>query len=490
VAVVSFFLLLFGGVRYVIFTRNDTQSFQLKTGEGYDSPNIVFMTLDTQRADRLGCYDYDQETSPHIDEIAEESAVFLNTIVSVPATGPSHSSMMTSLYPSTHTVRSNGHRLPSKLVTLAEIFRELKYNTSAFVSSYVVSSSLSNLSQGFNLYDDFFSKGEMNNQILERVPLIQIVERCSQFSTLLSRCYGFLFGVEDSEPAVTADITTEKAINWLNENYRDKFFLFIHYWDPHYPYDPPGDYLELFRHSLGNVPNEKGIFRCNYKGEFTDFTGSEISEFNMKYDGEVRWLDENVGKIIETLKKLDIYDTTVLVITGDHGENLGEHFSIEHEHLYDSSVRVPLIIRYRPLIGEGKVITQVVENVDILPTILDLVGVSVDIEFQGTSLTPLVRGTGHIDRAAYLDDLRKLGLRTDKYKLIYDEKSEEVELYNLETDPGEVHNIASTNNEIVGRLLDELRRKKVTVDNQCVGAQRQNLSSRQLKKLRSLGYVQ
>ncbi len=298
---------------------------------GRNRPNVLFITVDTLRSDHLGCYGYDRIKTPNIDGLAERGTLFKNAISQVPLTLPSHSSIFTSTYPQFHNVRDNGrHRLDQSAVTLAEIMQEKAYATAAFVSAFVLDSRFK-LDQGFETYDDRLEEG-VRKRTLELL---------------------------DEER--TAGEVTAAAIKWLRDNKDKRFFLWVHYFDPHDIYNPPSPYREIYKDNL--------------------------------YDGEIAFTDEHIGVLLSALRELEVDEKTFIVFTSDHGEGLGEHDEPAHSvFVYDTTLKVPLILSYPGLIPQGKVIEEQVRLVDIMPTVLDFLHVEKNSEVQGTSLIRLIRG--------------------------------------------------------------------------------------------------
>jgi len=294
-----------------------------------DSPNVLIITLDTTRADHLGCYGYDKIKTPHIDSVAREGVLFEEAFSVQPVTLPSHCSIFTGVYPFHHGVRENGsYKLGEKYLTLAEILEEKGYFTAAFVSSYTLDKQFG-LNQGFSLYNDHLSKPGQNGGIP--------VERQA------------------------ADVSLH-ASKWLDTNKKElekrPFFLWIHYFDPHMIYEPPAPYREKYADP---------------------------------YDGEIAYMDEWIGYVFNKLKLSGLWDNTIALIVADHGESLDEHREMTHGiFIYRSTTHVPLILKYPNASHGGERITQRVSVVDIMPTVLDMLHINTDEIFDGKSLIPLI----------------------------------------------------------------------------------------------------
>jgi tetratricopeptide (TPR) repeat protein/arylsulfatase A-like enzyme len=308
--------------------------------------------------------------------------LFRNVYTPVPMTLPSHCSMMTGTLPPSHGVRDNLHkRLPDGSVTLAERLKAKGLATAAVVSSVVLDRRF-NLSQGFDSYDDRFQAQHKIGDLAER----------------------------------KGDETTARATEWLASHASAPFFLFVHYYDPHDPYEPPAPFAAQWRDD--------------------------------PYSGEVAFADQGVGQLLEKLKQLGLYEQTLIVITGDHGEMLGEHGELNHGFfIYEAALKVPLILRVPG--GPARQVEQAVSLIDVAPTVVALLGAPALEQAQGIDLSPLLTGSGGIDagRPLYAETVTPtqyygagslLGVIVDGWKLI---ETSRPELYDLRRDPGETANL-------------------------------------------------
>jgi arylsulfatase A-like enzyme/Tfp pilus assembly protein PilF len=295
--------------------------------------NIVLVTADTLRADRLPIYGYSKVETPNLDRLAKSAVVFDQATTVVPLTLPAHSSMFTGTFPMHHGVRDNGgYYLGADQVTLAETLKENGYKTGGFVAAFVLDSRWG-LNQGFDRYYDDFDLNKFENVGLDTVQR-------------------------------RGDEVLSEAVKWMDEVKNDRFFAWLHFYDVHTPYDPPEPFLS------------------RYKG----YPWS-------RYDGEIAYLDSLMGELLEWLEKSDLEEDTLVIFIGDHGESLGQHHETTHGFfIYDATMRVPFLLRapYRQIRPER--ISAQVRNVDLMPTILDLVAIQSPDTVQGTSLAPLLEG--------------------------------------------------------------------------------------------------
>jgi arylsulfatase A-like enzyme len=402
---------------------------------GGEIERVVVVTFDTTRADRLGCYGYEAAETPNLDRLARESVLFEQALAPVPTTLPSHSTMFTGLYPQDHGVRYNlMFTLGPQAVTLAEVLRGTGFETAAFPASYVVGSKFG-LDQGFDLYveppapDPRGKAGAAGHVGLAR---------------------SATEGVDD-------------ALEWLAGR-AGKVFVWLHFYDPHWPYTPPFPYSSRFREE--------------------------------PYDGEIAYTDAQFGRFVTALREDPAWSRTLLVVAGDHGEGLYDHEERFHANLvYQTTQRVPLII-HAPGHGARRV-EESVGLVDIMPTVLDYLGLPAPGVQRGTSLRAAMSGgrlerrdlyfESHAGALSYGWDTLE-GVRYGRWKLI---DSNDPELFDLDEDPDERTNLIALEPDRVQELrgvLDNLR-PSLLDESQAVEAQNALLDPETEAFLASLGYV-
>jgi arylsulfatase A-like enzyme len=415
--------------------------------------NVVLIVIDTLRADRLGCYGGPGQTSPNIDTLAAQGTLFEQAITCAPVTLPSVSAILTATYPATNNVRYNGKFfLSDASITLAEILKKNGYKTAAFIGGFPLDSRFK-VDQGFDTYDDDFS-----------------LSADRRARTWIGH------GVKDFER--TAAEVNEGAFKWLDTVGDDSFFLMIHYFDPHWPYEPMNPYAEKFQHP---------------------------------YDAEVAYTDEYVGRLLAKLEALGLKDSTLIVLIGDHGESLGAHDEATHgEFLFDTTMRVPLILSHERLIPQGRRIDTMVKTLDIMPTILDFLDIKDSPHSQGVSLLPAFDGKleekpilletmlpyheADPDAGDVPTEIR--GLRTPEWKLIYATFEENGkthwagELYNVGQEPLELFDVREQNKLVFMELLKEM----ITLNGECLSQSVANdnyieMDDETRRKLESLGYL-
>ena len=400
--------------------------------------NVLLITLDTTRADRIGSYGYAAAETPSLDALASKGVLFENAVTPTAFTLPSHSSIMTGLYPPFHGVRLNGGAaLADVQVTLAERLAASGYRCGAVVGAFVVDQRWG-LSQGFESYDDDFEMAP--DQKLD------------------------LAGVQRP-----GDQVVDVGLGWLDQPDERPFFAWLHFYDPHIPYDPPEPYRSRF-----------------------DGGGK-----NGLYDGEIAFTDAQVGRLLDWLDDRGLAENTVVVVVGDHGESLGDHGEKEHGYyIYDATVKVPLIVRVPGADLEGVRVPAQVRTIDVLPTVLDLVGVEAPSPLHGESLVSLMFDPEEAGpKNAYLESMSVhlqygwsalYSVRTSSYKFI---DAPREELYDLSWDPSESENLLKKEPEVVQGLRSTLAALREEIEVGAPEIQEADLDQETLGMLAALGYV-
>jgi arylsulfatase A-like enzyme len=318
-------------------------------------PNVLLITVDTLRPDRLGAYGYDRIRTPNIDRLAAEGALFENVITDTPWTTPSMSSVMTGTYATVHGFKStNANRLAQENVTLAEVLGKAGYTTAAVVGSFPLDA-VFQLDQGFDRYDDDFTTPiwVMPGHEFEHIE--------SEFFESPDRQRFFILSKALNDSRREDAEVTDAALAWLSEERVEPFFLWVHYFGPHEKPD-------------WTVAEER----------------RELRRLGM-YDPDTEVADREVGRLVEAVDALGLAENTLVVFHSDHGESLGEHGLVGHGQLLnDATMRIPLIMRYPARIERGVRVSRLTRNVDVFPTVLDVVGIASERELSGESLLPLV----------------------------------------------------------------------------------------------------
>jgi arylsulfatase A-like enzyme/Flp pilus assembly protein TadD len=417
--------------------------------KGDERPSVIIIIIDTLRADYVGCYGSPDAATPNIDRLATQGARFSQCITAAPVTLPSISTILTSTYPTYHGVRDNGiFKLDPSLVTLAEVFEEAGYATAAVVGAGVIGKG-TGIEQGFDHFDADFSGDYARESSLSPA-------EASEFALTQRR----------------ADEVTRLATAWLARS-RGPFCLVAHYFDPHAPYDPPPEYGARYSSSA--------------------------------YLGEVAFADSRLGPLLDAARQAASDNGLITALVADHGEGLGEHGEEQHGFfIYDSTVRVPFVVSYPPLVAAGVEIGRQVSTADLAPTVLDLAGIAAPESWQGRSLAAAIAARRPAERgsmettplACYMETYRTrysyswselTGIRYNGWKLV---RAPKPELYDLEGDPAETRNLYSSDpgraramesrlDELWAALRGPFADLKPTVD----------LDESEIQKLKTLGYV-
>ncbi|TKJ45770.1 hypothetical protein CEE34_09750 [Candidatus Aerophobetes bacterium Ae_b3a] len=379
---------------------------------------IVLVVVDTLRADHLGCYGYFRNTSPTIDQLAREGVLFLDAHATAIATGPAFTSIVTGLSPIHHGFYVTPFNIPNlvnfndAIPTLAELIpKEKGYTTVAFDNLMSFLCPMKQLVRGFEYYINVSCRSNERGADLRGGRI------------------------------------NSRLLPWIKQHAREDFFLFVHYWEPHTPYSQPEDYRHLFHHIPGNLSDlkvEKAPAGYSYVpgwGKVGELWESEKGDPPMSldlYDGEIRYLDDLLKEVIETLKSMKILEETVIIVTSDHGEQLGQHGMYGHQGLNESVICIPLILWNPERFPQGKVIRGYVQQADIAPTILDLMGAEQFPHFDGESLIPLIMGEGNAREEIFVEDEEQRALLQGKWKYIRHYELGKDVLYNLQEDPVEI----------------------------------------------------
>jgi arylsulfatase A-like enzyme len=380
-------------------------------------PNLVLISFDTLGARHLGCYGYNVQTSPHLDQFASEGVKFMQCVVQAPWTLPSHASLFTGENCSTHGVITNDYRLNDSFTTLAEVFRNNGYQTAAITEGGNISADFG-LNQGFEMYDNGSGHG--------------------------------------------IDKTFGKAINWLDNKRTGKFFLFLHTYETHAYYEKREPYYSQYSHHYRGMIKGNELFLAKPKKEPYYLRPEDVQELTAIYDSEVSYIDSYFKKLMDKLEELDLKEKTTVVVTSDHGEGFGEHDYFGHGNtLHDELLLVPLIIR-SPHLPRQLVVEKQVRSIDIMPTLIDLFHFGVPAGLDGESLLPLLRrrpmevapALSEVDEPGY-GKLKK-SLRTGTKKLIVTASPGEFEFYDLVRDPQEQNDIYPFQTKTAEQIRTEL----------------------------------
>ncbi len=426
--------------------------------------NVILITLDTTRADYLSCYGSpNAANTPYFDGIAAQGTLFERAIAQASVTPVSHASILTGLYQYQHGVRvlyaSSGYRLDPAVPRITTVLRDKGWRTGAFLSAFPVSEQF-----GFDTGFEVFDNG------------IQAAT-----DTVLQESGDGRFRWNVARNQRRSDVTTDRAIAWIDEIGKDPFFTWIHYWDPHdMSLKPPAEVVSEL------VPR-----------------GTVGDEYRRKmYAAEVQYVDSQFGRLVEHLKATGKWDRTIVIVTSDHGEGLGDHDWWNHRILYQEQIRVPLLVRIPGETG-GKRVSSIVRTIDAVPTLYDWLDVAPEGHIEGRTLLPLMRGEPDEPRIAYADQLNMYDTNAnmvarrpnddllycavdDNWKLIYRPRHPDLsELYHIAEDPGELQNLYHKNHPEALRLRAYLDESGGYVD----GPFGESMDEETKKRLEALGYV-
>ena len=441
---------------------------------GHNRPNVLLLSLDTLRADHVGAYGHERGTTPNLDALAADSVVFNRAYAPSNHTLESHMSVMTGLYPATHGVRRKltqrlkADPLSKQQITLAETLQGQGYSTGGFAYNCIWMQAKYGFGQGFDYYRAI---------------------------------------------AVGAQrINDEWIFPWLAKQGSRPFFLFVHYYDVHsdwkkLPYEAPAEFIERF---AGSPPDDFNACRdkvcatarlMELDRTRTEIPPSHLDYVRHLYDAGVASTDEQVGRLVDKLRELELYDDTMIVVMADHGEEFREHGYLLHHQLYEETLHVPLMIRHPDTIGPARRIEEPVALLGIMPTILDLLGIRPEAPLQSNSLRQPTGDTIMPDRSRepiFISDVISRAVVDWPWKMIV--RGRDRELYNLEDDPGEENNLASSHVAKRNQLAATLHKWHRSLDSPATKKQGNNVTKPEgaaaalvpneadRERLRSLGY--
>lgn len=401
------FILLFvaigwGAFQLLFFKRSGGLDFKNKKF------NVILISIDTLRADHLSCYDYPRPTSPAIDAFRKDSVLFRLCISHCSSTLASHASILTSLIPVHHRAFfTRSQPLPENVTTMAELLKEKKYHTVSYNDGGQIAPDFG-LNQGFDIYESMGNKYRHDNLHFKRI--------------------------------------VDHSISWMEENRKKdngKFFLFLHTYETHHPYTPGKKYLEMFDNGYnGTLPEHISVplIKQINKGE-VEINDADKQHIIDTYDAEIRSMDDSFKRLMTYLKENNLYDNTMIIFTSDHGEEFGEHgkWAIHSNTLFNEQIHVPLIIKLPESRFAGTEVNYLTRSIDILPTVMHLLGEKPQSYFEGITLAPLIQGKEPKNEVFAISqrDMQKNYVRAywsvmnKKWKL-YHRK-----LYDLENDPKE-----------------------------------------------------
>ncbi len=469
-------MVLLTGASSQLANRLASESFEVRRSLAARDPgqttgrveNAILIIIDTLRADHVGCYGYGRPLTPRIDELAAEGIRFDTCIAQAPWTIPSIMSIMTSMYPSVNGIMDDQGRLDPMRQTLAEAFLAAGFRTAGIVSHTFVDSRFG-FGKGFEIFED---------------------EKVIQ------------------EPA---DRITDLAISILEEVKDERFFLFIHYFDPHFPYEPPAPYDTIQVTPGVDVESMSWKEMKRFAHVRNPVPQAELNRIVGLYDGEIAFTDVMIGRLIEYLKTSGIYDNTIIALTSDHGEEFKDHGSMGHTRtLYDEVIRVPLLIRDPGSQARGVVVEEQVRSMDIAPTLLGAVGVGIPVDFQGFDLSDFWSDPGTVSPLIAFSETSRhailRSIRTDDKKYIQNIRQSFYhaipnventhELYNLGEDGKELQDRKNEREPLLitirNRLFEWVRSSELEQDwlPKAGGDEKVTYDQETLDRLRALGYVQ
>lgn len=490
----ALFIICCALITWSIYARVTEQPF--KGNYTTKLPNIVYIVVDTLRADALSCYGNKKITTPAMDALASDGILFENAYSSSNWTIPGTTSILTAQDPLSLGMMHFSSVMPEKAILAGEALKEKGYMTAAIIGNVLVSEQIG-FNQGFEYYDldgnifyDYFSGIMLFNSALRFIKHWKTIS--NEFIPVLDFSSPYFISHEMNSYRDANEITSN-AVKLIEKLSSSSFFLYLHYFDPHAPY---------FKHPIGNLLNLEADFT---KGKFTVENKDELIDL---YLSEVEYADKYIGYLINDLKNKGLYDNTIIILTADHGEQLLGHGHYGHQiSLYNEELRVPLIIKGIEN-NRGVKFSSPTPTIDILPTVFDMLKINPPESFQGKSLTSFINKTADKTRNDYVSGVMLnsgdtkdpkfiYALIKDNYKYIISSridvenpiKAGKEELYDLQTDKDEKNNIASQAPEVITKFRKVLSEqiKKIPKPGDI---KEKPLKASQHKRLKALGYIQ
>jgi len=454
----------------------------------HDPPHIILITLDALRADHLSCYGYTKISTRHIDQLAEDGYLFAQLSAPASWTTPSMMSMLTGQYPSVHGCTDLAHSAAKGVLSIAQILQSYGYRTSAIVANETLSHQFG-FSRGFDQYMEY---GDL--EIIKGFKSTRIYYLVKRFKSILlggGQGYGGLGVMEN-----TTEWTAHQVRSFLNDRHDGPFFLWIHFLDPHGPFQPPKKYIPG-----GYEPGDiswRYLQKQNRKYDYRE--GDRKSVLNL-YDGEILYVDEKLGEIFSLVKKKDWYDNALIILSSDHGEEFWENGVLGHLYtLYNEVLHIPMILKLPRQLTTPSSSNRIIPlpaSLTYLPrTILDVLGIDGFEQFGPVSLLGIIKGEIRSQSPVFSEitvrnpALKKI--RTTDFSLIYDFKSDKRELYHLLDDPDEVREVSDQYPEQTKDLSDTLINwvKQMQIDKKQYGeAKSIGMDQGTVERLRALGYL-
>jgi arylsulfatase A-like enzyme len=447
--------------------------------------NVLLVTIDSLRYDRALASDRATEPAPTLSALASSSYSFTEAYANGPNTPSSFPTLLSGTYPMMY----GGYRyLDERRPFLSETLRNTGMTTVGYHSNPHLGPE-KNYNQGFETFNDGAEETEdantIKNFVDERVP------SDSRLYSVLRRIWHYLTMTTDTSAYAPATEITDRAIDWFEGEWDGEtpYFMWLHYMDVHYPFTPPDRFLE----EIGVDPlstRRTADLNGRMQEEPESLTEADRSDLLDLYDGEIRYMDHNLNRLIEKLEAQGAREDTAIVVTADHGEAFGEHERYgHHPYNYDELVHVPLVFDVPG--RESRRIDQQVSLIDVPPTLYDLLGVETPEAVQGRSLEPLMAGEDRQEGVVICTSRGgdMLATRTPQWKLHWDRKEDEVKLYNLETDPCECTDVSEAEPTVVDRFRDILENHVAEAHETDTDLPEVEESEDVKQRLEDLGYV-
>jgi len=447
--------------------------------------NVLLVTVDSLRPDHVGCYGYEQATTPTIDDLAADSVQFTQAAANGTSTPPSFAAILSS----THPLMYGGWRyLVDDRPLIARELGEAGFATVAFHSNPHIGKTR-NHDNGFETFIDTAEGSDSVATLKDRVE--HAIPSDTVIYSLLRRAWHYFTQATDTAAYAKADTITDSALDWFDEEWEGgRFFVWLHYMDVHYPFFPPDEHMDALGYdSLSK--SRKGRLNRRMHEDPDALNEQDIADLRKLYDGEIRFTDHEIGRLLDELGARDVLDDTAVFVSADHGEAFGEHDRFgHHSYPYEEIIRVPLVVSTPD--DDGGRVDQQVSLIDLGPTMYDLLGLETPGKVQGRSLEPLLSG-GDREETVHITTSKQgriLSTRTPEWKCIWEMDEDTVELFDLTADPEESTDVSGDNPEVVAEYRAIIEDYLEQCEQSEVELPEVDHSMEVEQRLKDLGYVE
>lgn len=435
-------------------------------------PNVLVITVTGLRADHLGAYGYPSGRTPSIDALARSGSLFANAFTPQPNSSAAHAGLFTGRSGTAHGIRHDlVDQLDPGVFSLPQLLADRGYRTGAVYSWAGFEPAYSGLDRGFHDYLDLTINRPEYLTGNQSQALAATYERLKAYLAVPGAMNAALGGSQPMDEALEsrADVTTDAAIAWIEEHVGSPFLLWVHYFDPHEPFAPPPAFAPSQAAGCGSDCPDGSLATIRRIEAGAQLSAAQVNHLVGLYDGEIAFTDQEIGRLVRRLASLGIDRSTVVILTADHGQSFAEHDAwLNGTSLFNAETRVPLLVTYPGRLPDGRLVSAPASTLDVLPTLMDVLGLPAPVSLEGRSLVGLMSGDGRrLDRTlvSELEDQSQFAATDGQWKLIFSPVDGSRRLYNLSADPNELTDRSLDEPRVVARLMRALEQWRATNPN-------------------------